>query len=145
MKKQFLKLANFAKKHKVLTTLLLLSLLLIFWWGISATPKPLGDKMTYLGKKDYGNWLGFDSKPASTYYYGTDIDVNNLAAYFTKAKLLQQPFLENSKNTVNIQAPSSETIYIYHYPSNTQQQFKTDKRYIVEVPSFKYQAALNSL
>lgn len=115
------------------------------WSAISALPKPLGDQLEYLGKEDYGNIFGFDSKPASIYYYDTELNVDQTVSYFKKADLLQTPFLENGKTTINIETPSGETIYIYHYPAKESNNFKTTKQYIVEIPSFKYQAALDSL
>lgn len=108
-------------------------------------PRPLGDKMVYLGKEDYRNIFGFDYLPASIYYYGTDLNIEDIPLYFKKSILLQKPFSENGKATINLQTPSGETIYIYHYASSDLSLFNTKKTYVIEIPSFKYQIALDSL
>lgn len=55
----------------------------IAWWSIvNVMPHPLGDKLEYLGKEDYGNIFGFDSYPYSIYYYGTNMSEEEVKAYF---------------------------------------------------------------
>lgn len=69
--------------------------------------------MEYLGKEDYGCWVGLcDSRPASIYYYGTDLDSSGVVSYFAKSRVVEEPSLWQGKNDFGIQAPSGETIYI---------------------------------
>ncbi|MDX2776569.1 hypothetical protein PV379_04355 [Streptomyces caniscabiei] len=71
-----------SKTRYLLTGAAIIIALLSWWAWVNFSPKPLGDKMEYLGKKDYGNVFGFDSKPYSVYYYGTDMDEEEVASYF---------------------------------------------------------------
>lgn len=69
------RIISFAKKHKIITILAVIVIIGTAWWAwVNFSSKPLGDKMEYLGKKDYGNVFGFDYHPYSVYYYGTDMD-----------------------------------------------------------------------
>jgi hypothetical protein len=145
MKNTLSKIPTLLKRHKVLSIVALLVVLMTVWWGVNLIPKPLGDRMEYLGKEDYGNIFGFDSLPASIYYYGTDLSVEEIPAYFRKSVVVEEPRLSQGKNYLGIQTPSGETIYVYHYPSSKLKLFKTDKPYVVEIPSFKYEVALDSL
>lgn len=137
---------GFLKKHKIITIISITLIATFTLWGITnLTPHPLGTKMEYLGKEDYGCWVFCDSQPASVYYYGTDMDPKSVIGYFKKSTEFEEPRLSQGKNYFGVQTPSGETIYIYHYPSAKQKLFKTDKPYVVEIPSFKYQVALDSL
>ena len=68
---------------KLLFAILLLAVGAISWLTYDTIrPHPLGDQMQYLGKENHGNILGFDSKPYSVYYYGTDMDSGAIKSYF---------------------------------------------------------------
>ena len=105
---------DFIKRHKVMTIITGILLVAVATWSISnVIPHPLGDKMEYLGKEDYGCWVGFcDSQPASIYYYGTDMDTRGVTEYFKKSTVIEEPRLSQGKNYFGIQTPSGETIYI---------------------------------
>jgi hypothetical protein len=65
------------------------------WVWYDNQPKPLGDGLEFVGKKDYGCWLGFcDSKPGATYYYATDMDLEEMEGYFKGAELAKDPVKE---------------------------------------------------
>lgn len=112
---------------------------------------PLGSKLEYIGKVDYGCWLVCDSNPASTYYYATDMSVNDVIAYFKRLHL------EGEVRTINEVADFSLTdsvnndVSIYYY--NQKQAALHDnpslrssqKKYIISVPDFDYQLAKSSL
>lgn len=86
MKKIFSAVSGFIKKHKTISILLGIILVGLLWWSaVNLTPKPLGDKLEYIGKEDYGNIFGFDSRPYSVYYYGTDMNEQDIKNYFSKA------------------------------------------------------------
>lgn len=95
--------------------------------------------MEYLGKKDYGNIFGFDSQPYSVYYYGTDMSVKEIAKYFNST-IIENGTTPNGTVEFGIKLPSGETIYTQLSPTS-QSHYKTTKKYVVEIPSFKYDAA----
>lgn len=74
----------------------------ILWWlrPVSAETYPLGNKLDYLGEVSYGCTLICDSDRASTYYYGTDMNIEEVAAYFNKATL------DNKKDLALQESPS---------------------------------------
>src|ERR671932_2317905 len=58
------------------------------WVWYDNSPKPLGGRLEYVGKKHYGCWLGFcDSNPGTTSYYATDMSLEEVKSYFKKATL----------------------------------------------------------
>jgi hypothetical protein len=82
-----MKLFSRLQTLKPITKIILIALVLVVGVGGWMTydnvrPRPLGSQMEYLGKEDYGNILGFDSKPGSVYYYATDINKEELRNYF---------------------------------------------------------------
>ena len=71
-----------SKKQKILIVATGVVVVLFGWWAWgNFSPKPLGDRLEYLGKRDYGCWF-CDSKPYSRYYYGTDVDKEELKTFF---------------------------------------------------------------
>lgn len=94
--------------------------------------------MTYLGKRDYGNIFGFDSKPYSVYYYGTDMDEMEIRAYFTAT---YSP-LENIaiKQTRFV---SSDGNFVLTYEK--QSLFSTSKKYTVSITDSQYALASKHL
>lgn len=125
-------------------------IILIWWaWGQFA-PRPLGERLEYLGKRDHGNWLGFDSFPYSTYFYGTDMDAKKSIEYFTKANLIDEPGTSSSTSFV-LQSPSGETFRVNFY---TKEAFEDkynnsppprNSSYILSISDSKYNAARDSL
>jgi hypothetical protein len=80
------------KKWMVLGGLGLVIFLIASWWLYSATRVyPLGDKLEYIGKSDYGCPLICDANPGSTYYYGTDMSAEEVVRYFKGAVILNAP------------------------------------------------------
>lgn len=131
---------DFIKKHKVLAVILALVITLCLWWAwAQLTPHPLGDRMEYLGKEDYGNIFGFDSAPNSEYYYGTDMSLEEVAKYFNST-IVESGTTPHGTVEFGIKLPSGETIYSKLYPV-AQSKYKTTKKGVVEIPSFKYDAA----
>jgi len=140
MKNLQAKLTSFVKKHKTLSVVLTLVIALCLWWAWGQfAPHPLGEKMEYLGREDYGNILGFDSAPASIYYYGTDMNVDEIAKYFS-GTVIENGTTPNGTVEFAIKLPSGETIYSKLYPA-IQSKHKTTRKSVLEIPSFKYDTA----
>lgn len=117
---------------------------------------PLGDRVEYVGKEDYGCTRGYcgDTGPGSTYYYATDMSVEQVIAYFKKAKkasVVREPSVTGSKVFFGIRLSSGETLYTYYYTDGTELYQshaglkQTSKPYFLEVPGSKYQALGDSL
>jgi hypothetical protein len=110
------------------------------WWTWNEfVPRPLGDKLEYLGKEDYGNIFGFDSFPSSTYYYGTDMTSEELASYFKKAEYAP---LDNLAFThARFMTSNGEFMFVYERNSS----FVTNKKYVLSLPKSQYKSAKDSL
>jgi len=72
--------------------LLILGFLAILFFLFSPTQYPagngeypLGDKLEYIGKQDYGCRVGCDSAPSSVLFYATDMTKEELKGYFRGA------------------------------------------------------------
>lgn len=100
----------------------------------NARPRPLGNEMVYLGKKDYGNIFGFDSKPYSVYYYGTDMDKDSFANYFS-AKYTPLSNLDYKNARFTDGQETFKFIYVNDAP------FHTTKAHIVSIVSDQYEIA----
>ncbi|HEU5122054.1 MAG TPA: hypothetical protein VFT59_04360 [Candidatus Saccharimonadales bacterium] len=122
------------------------------WVWYDNGPKPLGEKMEYVGKRDYGCWLGFcDSKPGATYYYATDMNVEEVVRYFGKAKLLRtspaDSFHRYSTLEFNTQKADFE-IKIYTDKSDESKHINIQeptKKYMISIPHFDYSVAKEAL
>lgn len=61
------------------------------WWAYdNFSSRPLGKKLEYVGKTNYGCYVFCDSKPGSTYYYATDMTLEEIGSHFSKASLKQK-------------------------------------------------------
>ena len=75
-----------SKKQKIILAIIGLTVVLISWWAWgNFGPNPLGDKLEYLGKKDYGCVWICDSQPGTMYYYETGMTPKEVTDYFKKA------------------------------------------------------------
>ncbi|HMH70490.1 MAG TPA: hypothetical protein VK502_03745 [Candidatus Saccharimonadales bacterium] len=76
--------------------------LLLGWWAWSYFgPKPLGDRLEYIGRTDYGSWLPLSSSsPTGVYYYATDMSIGEVERYFKGAEMVDQP----SNFSLNVQS-----------------------------------------
>lgn len=116
-------------------------------------PYPLGDpdRLQYIGKDDYGCWLVCDSNPASTYYYATDMPIDQTIAYFKKATIVEDPRQVGNEFLFGLGLTNGETTYTNLYINKTEiyesKPFlkQTNKKHILLVSSFKYQALKDSL
>lgn len=55
---------------------------------LNKQPRDLGPELEYIGKSEYGCWMpGFcDSGPATSYYFATNLSLEELKTYFKDAK-----------------------------------------------------------
>lgn len=114
---------------------------------------PLGDssKLEYVGEVGYGCWLFCDSNPASTYYYATDMSVEEVMGYFRRAKSRQSPRTIDNVTDFTLDTNDGQDISIYYYTNkqdknlNTYQFKRTDRKYIVSIPSFDYEIAKKAI
>ncbi len=140
------------KKQTVMIAIAGVIVVLASWWAyVSFMPHPLGDKLEYLGKEDFGGGLFFqDYRPYSEYYYGTDMTPEEVISYFKKSSVVKAPSPAVGEAYFGIRAPTGETIYVTLYDKEIVQTkypdlHKTNKKYILELPSSKYEAAKASL
>ncbi|MDX2776570.1 hypothetical protein PV379_04360 [Streptomyces caniscabiei] len=138
------------------TTSIVLAALLAFlsWWAwVNFSPKPLGDKMEYLGKKDYGNIFGFDSKPYSVYYYGTDMDEGEIGQYFKDVSSPEEVSQElgdgYSAPILSFKSQKGNFTLVF-YSNNLDavmrnKSFTNTKKYLVSILDSDYPTALESL
>ena|SRR5260370_32679175 len=91
----FARLTGFVRKHKIVTALLCIVLAFTLFFTVKGwieTPTDLGPKLEYIGKEDFGCApfpLVFVCPGPfySAYYFATNMSEEELAGYFTKAKL----------------------------------------------------------
>ncbi len=114
---------------------------------------PLGDssKLEFVGQVGYGCWIICDSNPASTYYYATDMSVENTITYLKKVIPIEQPSQVDNEISFGIKTPSGETLYPRYFINkqpvyNSHSYFKqTNKQHLLSIPSFKYGVLKDSL
>lgn len=94
--------------------------------------------MEYLGKKDSGNIFGFDQAPSSDYYYGTDMEPEEMKDYFTAQYSPQENLAyKNASFTTG----GKDFMFTYEFQSS----FTTHKKYIVSISRSQYNIAKNYL
>lgn len=134
------KFVGFVQRRKVISIVITIVIVLSSWWAITTfMPHPLGEKLEYLGKKDYGCWIGFcDSKPASTYYYGTDLEPSEMQTVFSaQYSPLDNLAFKNARFT------SSDGEFIFTY--ETTRSFSTSKKYVISIVNSQYTIAKEHL
>ena len=127
--------------------------LLLGWWAWSYfSPKPLGDKMEYLGQESYGSWFFLsDAKPGSNYYYATNLSLEEVVAYFKKSSVEQKPTLTNGEAYFSIKTASGEVVYLNYYQHPNlilhQHNFPSipNKPFVLTFTSTKYDALKSSV
>ncbi len=139
-------------KQKIIVGITAFIVLIASWWGFMFFMlHPLGDKLEYIGKEDLGGGLFFrDAAAYSVYYYGTNMTPEQVAEYFKNGNVLEKSNTTDYGSSLRIKAPNGETIGIDVTPTNILRQNnpkapKSDKKYILQIPSFKYNAARSSL
>lgn len=149
-KDKFLSIKPSRRKKTWLVIIAGILVIALGWWAWGQfAPRPLGDRLDYLGKTDSGNWLGFDSFPSSTYYYETNMNADESVKYFTNATVVDEPGTSPSTSFV-LKAPSGETFRVTSYTKNVFEEKYTNLpkpqyNYVLSIDDSKYNAAKDSL
>jgi len=121
------------------------------WWGyVNLMPHPLGDKLEYIGKSDYGCLLICDADPGSTYYYGTGMSPEEVVGYFRGA---DQPHSTQEMSDFELISLTSRAdhspIYIHYYNDKHKVQginaSRSNKNFILEIDANNYSRASAAL
>jgi hypothetical protein len=149
--KKFTSKPHLSRKKKTwLTVIVGILVISLSWWAWNEfVPRPLGDKLEYLGKKDYGNLLGFDSFPYSVYFYSTDMEASEAVEYFAKGHIIDEPSTQK-ETSFTLQTSNGETFRVSFYTKDAFEDKysnlpKPKNDYVLSIPSFKYNVAKDSL
>ena len=130
---------------------LAIAIAVVTLWMLNSTSQsyPLDNQLEYVGKDDYGCHLFCDSSPQSTYYYATDMTIEQLITHFKNAQLDQKPRTINQVTDFTLSS-NGQDISVYHFSSKKEIIEKyplsqTTKSFIISIPSFDYQAAKAAL
>ena len=120
--------------------------ILIGWWAWEQfSPKPLGDRLEYVGREDYGCWIICDSAPASVYYYATDMTPEEVVAYFKGANM-ELP-LESEGDNVRIWLKKNNDSFLVRYYNNDKKikKYASENKKVISLRSQDYSFASKSL
>jgi hypothetical protein len=147
------------KKYRNSLVAIAVIIIAVIGWLFFTSQKtyPLGDKLEYVGKQDYGCWLVCDSNPASTYYYATDMTIEDMTQVFKNASQDSAP--QTSSTTIDNQdvavkwlsfkTTSGQSFYVNFYSDPSQlvshYHFSTTHKYIISIGSESYPAAEKGL
>ncbi len=135
----------------------IIGVLLLGWWAWNQfSPKPLGDKLEYVGRSDYGSWLPLSSAPpTAVYYYATDMSNESLVNYFRNAtssssdgSALNTDYKDQYIKLKNKHSGKEFLVVYYSDGAATARQNKLSpitKSHVVTVDSFNYDIAKASL
>ncbi|HEU5122332.1 MAG TPA: hypothetical protein VFT59_05820 [Candidatus Saccharimonadales bacterium] len=120
---------------------------LIGWWGwLQVMPRPLGDKLEYIGKEDYGSWLPLSSaRPASVYYYATDMSKEEVREYFRGAKVDEPITPQGGDFLIWAERNNNNFIIRYHTDKTMLNKYAHGRKAVVSVRSEDYNLAKESL
>jgi len=139
-----------AADKRFYSVLAAIAVLLVGWaiW-LQIMPHPLGDKLEYVGKEDYGSWLPLSStRPASLYRYETSLNEEELAQYFNRHTRAERSEWNFGKQTIvykNIATNQSFVIFFYNKNDAKRALGINTEMNIVVIPDRHYEAAKNSL
>jgi hypothetical protein len=144
--------------HLILLTIAIFVIGVVGWvvYVNKVVSYPLGDGLEYIGKQDYGCWLVCDANPASVYYYGTEMSVEEVVAYFPKASIIDDEEVRAGEAeaipvTIILKGVNSNNpIYINYYKLGKDQSATFHlstprKQHLVSIQDEDYQAAKDSL
>ena len=150
MKKTAVNTSKNSKTKYVLLAILGIVILLIGWWAWGQfAPKPLGDRLVYIGREDYGNFPFFsDSKPGVNYRYTTGMSIHETEKYFKNASLFKPTEQDSGNLRVWLHSTKqNKEFIIYYYDSGAASGTLgiQTKQNIVVVPGTYYNLAKESL
>jgi hypothetical protein len=127
------------------------------WVHLDNTPKPLGDKLEYVGKFDYG-CIGCDAAPGAAYFYATDMSLEEVVEYFRGAGLVEEAIKESyseakgAQYRLNFTAKhaSQRGFSLNYYDKGLYivrryGLHSTNKKFIIEIDSRAYQNAKDAI
>jgi hypothetical protein len=161
---------NTSSKNKniIVVTIVVIVILLSGWWALTQffggpyhspdVPHPLGEKLEYIGKEDYGCTGFCDSKPSSTYYYATDMSIDEVIHYFKRVTIESDQDIHSTSDpsiprTFSLKSPKGDVFYITYYingqeyidKSKSEFQNTNKRQHILTVLDEQYTAAKDSL
>jgi hypothetical protein len=152
---------NTKKARIALAITIAITILIAIWvafyaWGSSSysspdVPRPLGDKLEYIGKEDYGCTGGLcDSGPSSTYYYATDMSIEEIESYFKKAATEHPSDRESSSTRIWLKTSSGKSFIVRYYDDKNTIVEKynltaSQRKYVISLESTNYETARASL
>lgn len=150
--KHKISIAQKVSKQTMIIIIILISLCGLFALYIYPNfifSKPLGDKLEYVGKTDYGCWVVCDANPGSIYYYATDMSVEEVTNYFKATTPSPLRTFDDMTDFV-LKTKDGHSISIYYYTDKEKVvdkgiNKKVYRKAIISIPSFHYDAAKNSL
>jgi hypothetical protein len=135
----------------------ILAVLLIGWWTwVTFSSKPLGDRLEYIGKRDYGSWLPLSSqRPGSTYYYATDMSLEEIKQYFKGAasqEITEPNFVSGTYNYSYVgirfkNLKTSEEFSVAYYVDGQNDKLKSlnlsqfSKKHLIDIDANDYNRA----
>jgi hypothetical protein len=157
--------ATFYRKHRrILLAIIATCLGLVVFFGVKAyseRPQDLGSGLEYIGKSDYGCLFICDSAPASSYYFATDMNKEELTTYFKGATFEASPATENGGGSSSdgsrywdmyfeTNANNDTGFYLTYYEDavvriDRYNLKRTDKSHVLSMPGSAYLTAKDSL
>jgi hypothetical protein len=124
---------------------------LLSGWGVwsyvdSQKTYPLGDKLEYVGKSDYGCFYICSAWPGTTYYYATDMTAEEIVGYFKGAKLEKAPY-EMSEAYFIVMSNNDKRIYLdlYKHRSHTSKEYTNGSAGVLSIDKTNYNLLKDSL
>lgn len=130
-----------------LVVLVLLALGGMWIWFHNA-PKPLGDRLEYIGKQDYGCWLVCDSPPSSNYFYTTNMTLDEITRSLSQTSRLHVSEIMGGSNeytfqNITLYLPHQVIITYYVDGEKAASYFglkRGHKQHLIEIDSSDYEA-----
>lgn len=125
-------------------------------YNLFFSPKPLGDRLEYIGRT-YSGYVPLvsDGNFSARYYYATDMSPREIVRYFKKATADDLADLDSIKHTslpisFSLKAPTTNNpLYITYYNEGQKRaeefNLKTNKKHVIIIQDEDYQAAKDSL
>jgi len=151
------------KKKKYAISIISIVILLIvgiIGWFVyqQVQPHPLGNKLEYVGKQDYGCLFFCDSNPTTNYYYETDMSLDDLEVYFENAQIVSKPVqtttnFKNDSTTLSLiqfsNVKSQKKFVLTYYSDGVllakDNNLNVSKKHILMVDSKDYNNVFSSL
>ncbi|HYG84507.1 MAG TPA: hypothetical protein VD907_06555, partial [Verrucomicrobiae bacterium] len=124
-----------------------IAVLLVGWaiW-LQIMPHPLGDKLEYVGKEDYGSWLPLSStRPASEYFYATNLSKEEVPNYFRGARLERPIEVAGSDYRIWLGKDNTTILLRYYQDELILKKYSQGKKGVIGISSLKYDSLKDAL